>query len=95
MFDADSLGVFARDGAFTVWVYRSASDLMDDITAAGYFDAAATTLQIGDMILAVVNPRRGKSQLLHVSGNDEDGVDVEAISQGGLMLPPALLDVAR
>lgn len=90
MFDREALSVFARDGGFTLWTYRSASDTVADITAAGYFDAAAATMKEGDMILAVVDPRRGQSQLLHVCGIDGEAVDVEALARDGLLLPPAL-----
>lgn len=86
MFDSAVLTVFAQDGDFTLWEYRS-DDAAAEIEAVGYFDAAAGTVRQGDMILSIVDPKRGGSQLFHVALIDEDGVDVEVMTRGGIVLP--------
>lgn len=88
MFDPAGLEMFAQNDGFTVWVYHCGGDGVDDLISPGYFDAAAALMRDGDMVVAVI--ARAMSHLLHVAGIDEDGVEVESLTPGGLLLPPAL-----
>lgn len=47
----DGLGVLAYCNGLTVWHYRSSEDPAATIKAAGYFDAAAPALTLGDIIV--------------------------------------------
>lgn len=50
-FASRELSVLAYANGFTLWHYRSAADAMAAITGAGYFNPAAETLRVADMLV--------------------------------------------
>ena len=52
MFMFQHIGVLAYAAGFTLWVYKHSGPIAD-VTAPGFFEPAADTLAIGDMLMVV------------------------------------------
>jgi hypothetical protein len=83
-FQPRNLSVLAYANGFTLWHYMS-SDSASDVAQLGYFNNAAATLRVGDMILANIatttpSPQAG---LFVVKRNDSSGVDVANLTAFG------------
>lgn len=82
-FQARNLSVLAYANGFTLWHYTTA-DPAATVDTAGYFDAAAEMLRVGDLILANVDtggtPAAG---LFHVNANAGGSVDVADMTAVG------------
>ncbi len=84
-FESKGLSVLAYANGFTLWHYTT-PDLAGEVDTAGYFDAAADMIRVGDMILANVDtdgtPGGG---IFLVSSNAGGTVDVDDLTVfGGL-----------
>lgn len=53
-YDATNLSVLAYANGFTLWHYAT-TDTAADVDTAGYFNAGADMLRVGDMVLANVD----------------------------------------
>lgn len=77
------LSVLAYANGFTLWHYTTA-DLAADVDTAGYFNAAADMLRVGDIVVANVDsagtPGAG---LFLVNANAAGVVDVADMTQIG------------
>ncbi len=73
-FKSANLSVLAYANGFTFWHYKSAEDANGDMTAAGYFDAAADLLRSGDML--ALNGADDSAALVRVSSNRKGSVAV-------------------
>jgi hypothetical protein len=82
-FQARNLSVLAYANGFTLWHYTTV-DAAAAVDSAGYFDAAADMLRVGDMIFANVDtdgsPAAG---IFHVNANSAGSVDVADMTQIG------------
>ncbi len=82
-YQAPNLSALAYANGFTLWHYRT-GDAAGDIDNAGYFNAAAAMLRVGDFVL--VNAGLGAAPthgVLVVVGNGAGGVDVANVSAFG------------
>ena len=78
-----NLSVLAYANGFTLWHYTT-PDTGNVVDTAGYFNAAADMIRVGDIILA--NTETGgaaKAGLLLVSSNSGGVVDVNDMTQIG------------
>jgi hypothetical protein len=78
-----NLSVLADANGFTLWHYAT-PDAANTVDTAGYFDAAADMIRVGDIILA--NTETGgtaKAGLLLVSSNAGGVVDTNDMTQIG------------
>jgi hypothetical protein len=78
-----NLSVLAYANGFTLWHYAT-PDAANAVDTAGYFDAAADMIRVGDVILA--NTETGgaaKAGLFLVSSNAGGVVDVNDMTQIG------------
>ena len=66
-FKSANLSVLAYANGFTFWHYKSDADADSDMTAPGYFDAAADLLRTGDML--ALNGAGDSAALVRVSSN--------------------------
>lgn len=82
-FAAEDLSVLAYANVFTLWHYTT-PDSAAEVDSAGYFNAAADMLRVGDMILANVDtdgtPAAG---ILLVRANAGGSVDVADLTPVG------------
>lgn len=80
---AKNLSVLAYANGFTLWHYTT-PDTANTVDTAGYFNAAADMIRVGDIILA--NTETGgaaKAGLLLVSSNAAGVVDANDMTQIG------------
>jgi hypothetical protein len=72
VFHARDLAVLAHARGFTLWLYQARS--LRDVARAGFFDAAAGLVALGDMV--VVSARDGGQvfQLATIPGLGQPGV---------------------
>ncbi len=82
-FESKGLSVLAYANGFTLWHYTTV-DAAAEVDTAGYFDAAADMVRVGDMILANVDtdgtPGGG---VFLVSANANGTVDVNDLTVFG------------
>lgn len=74
MYDSQALHVLSYASGFTFWRYATTDD-KDTVLNAGYFDAGADMLRVGDVILAGFffdGDATGIAQLLVVANDDGD-----------------------
>jgi len=50
-FSLRDLSVLAYANGFTLWLYKAAKAVQEEVTAPGYFDPAADMLATGDMMM--------------------------------------------
>jgi hypothetical protein len=82
-YQSKNLSVLAYANGFTLWHYTTA-DTAASVDTAGYFNAAADMLRVGDIIVAnVENSGTMKAGLFLVSANASGAVDVNDMTQIG------------
>ncbi len=82
-YQSKDLSVLAYANGFTLWHYATA-DAADAVDGAGYFNAAADMLRVGDIIIAnVENATTPKAGLFLVSQAASGVVDVNDMTQIG------------
>ena len=80
---AKNLSVLAYSNGFTLWHYTT-SDAANTVDTAGYFNAAADMIRVGDIVLANTDTGgTAKAGLLLVSANAGGVVDVNDMTQIG------------
>jgi hypothetical protein len=81
-FQSKNLSVLAYANGFTLWHYTT-TDLAADVDSAGYFNAAADMVRVGDMILANVDtlgtPASGIYLVNANAGGTVDAADMTAV----------------
>jgi len=82
-YQSKDLSVLAYANGFTLWHYATA-DAADTVDGAGYFNAAADMLRVGDIIIAnVETAATPKAGLFLVSQAASGVVDVNDMTQIG------------
>ncbi len=66
-FTIRNLSVLSYAQGFTLWHYRAGAAGLDEVAAAGFFDAAADMLAVGDMLM-VSNPSGGRVLFIATTG---------------------------
>lgn len=82
-YNSKKLGMLAFTGSFRLYHYET-DDTAATVDTAGYFNAAASQLSVGDMIILTVekgtSPKKG---MVWVSSNDGTTVDVNDMTAIG------------
>lgn len=82
-YNSQNLSVLAYANGFTLWHYTSTDDAAV-VDSAGYFNAAADMLRVGDMILAnVATSATPSAGVFLVSANGAGVVDVANLTPFG------------
>ena len=82
-FQSQDLSVLAYANGFTLWHYTTV-DLAADVDTAGYFNAAADMLRVGDIVIANVDTDGTPAAGFYlVNANVSGVVDVADLTQVG------------
>jgi hypothetical protein len=77
------LSVLAYANGFTLWHYTTADDAAT-VDTSGYFNAAATMLRVGDIIVANLDTAgTAQAGLFFVSSNSGSVIDVNDLTRIG------------
>ncbi|MBK1699244.1 hypothetical protein [Rhodovibrio salinarum] len=85
-FQARNLSVLAYANSFTLWHYTTV-DAPATVDSAGYFDAAAEMLRVGDIVIANVDtdalPAAGLFLIRSNAAGTVDAADMTALAARG------------
>lgn len=82
-YDSKKLGLLAFSGGFKLYRYVT-DDTAATVDTAGYFNAAASQLSVGDLLIVMVEKSTApKMGLMWVSSNDGTTVDVNDMTAIG------------
>jgi len=80
-FSLRDIGVLAYTQGFTLWVYRTATASLADISGAGFFNRLSDLAAVGDRIM--VSASDGAMDLHVAQASEANGVHVVRLSSTG------------